>query len=358
LKPLNTNSLRNALTTHAESSHPEAELLNGFAEGSLLAEERRRVVQHLACCDECRVVVALASDAAPALVPEMTPTRGRRSIFSIGIPAFSAAAAVAVTFIVLHHRPRPVQHEAQHEAALTVQSPEAPASQSTIANVAPAASARSAPKAHEPAAPGMRAASPTSIEAPASPQIPESAGLAAGVTAARAELAPAPAQTPDASNEISADRTSSSATASPKTYSAHADQAANTPSSAFANAVTTQALAKAAATPIARPHWRINRQGQPERSYGRGPWQAVLPTDAATMRVLATAVTDVWIGGENAQLYHSSDNGQTWSRIALPEKNGPVHSLAHIQIDSPADITIRASDATTWTTSNGGASWK
>jgi hypothetical protein len=45
-------------------------------------------------------------------------------------------------------------------------------------------------------------------------------------------------------------------------------------------------------------------------------------------------------------------------RVALPEKNGAVRNLAHIQIDSPSDIVIRAEDGTTWTTSNGGASWK
>jgi hypothetical protein len=132
----------------------------------------------------------------------------------------------------------------------------------------------------------------------------------------------------------------------------------NEASSAFANTVTTQALAKASATPLARPHWRINRQGQPERAFGSGRWQTVLPSNAPPMRILATAGADVWIGGDDAQLYHSSDGGQTWLRIALPEKNGAAHSIAHIQIDSPAEITIHAADGATWTTSNGGASWK
>jgi photosystem II stability/assembly factor-like uncharacterized protein len=129
-------------------------------------------------------------------------------------------------------------------------------------------------------------------------------------------------------------------------------------SAAFANNATTHALAKASTTALARPHWRINRQGQPERAFGSGPWQSVLPADAPPMRVLATAGADVWTGGDDAQVYHSPDGGQTWSRIALPEKNGMGHSIAHIQIDSPTNITIRASDGATWTTSNSGASWK
>jgi hypothetical protein len=44
----------------AADSHPDADLLTAFAEQSLAAVERTRVLQHLAACGECRDIVALA----------------------------------------------------------------------------------------------------------------------------------------------------------------------------------------------------------------------------------------------------------------------------------------------------------
>jgi photosystem II stability/assembly factor-like uncharacterized protein len=44
-------------------SHPDADLLTAFAEQSLLAPERARVMEHLARCADCREVIALAPPA-------------------------------------------------------------------------------------------------------------------------------------------------------------------------------------------------------------------------------------------------------------------------------------------------------
>ncbi|HEY3705586.1 MAG TPA: zf-HC2 domain-containing protein [Terracidiphilus sp.] len=357
MKPLNANSLRNALAPQAASSHPEPDLLNAFAEGLLPADERRRVLNHLSGCEECRAVVALASDAAPVEAVGVAWVRSRRPIFRIAIPAFAAAAALVATVLVLHHAPR----DAQQNASVALQAPAPPAtSPSDVAISASPTASIAADKKSQPAAPAARAriaaplAPPSAAQpAPAAAQPAPAAPAPAPLTTAQAEIAPAPSQqTIDAHAEIPAPL------ASGGTRLHGAGSVANAPSSAFANNTTTRALAKAAATPMARPHWRISRQGQAERAFGDGPWQAVLPADAPPMRVLATAGADVWIGGDNAQLYHSSDEGQTWIRTALPEKNGAVHSIAHIQIDSPIEITVRAADGTSWTTSNGGASWK
>src|SRR6267154_2574134 len=47
-------------------THPDADLLTAFAERSLGESERSRVMDHLACCGDCREVVALAVPAAEA----------------------------------------------------------------------------------------------------------------------------------------------------------------------------------------------------------------------------------------------------------------------------------------------------
>src|SRR5580704_5066933 len=51
----------------ALETHPDADLLTGFVEKSLLEPERNRVTEHLARCSACRAVVALAMPESPEL---------------------------------------------------------------------------------------------------------------------------------------------------------------------------------------------------------------------------------------------------------------------------------------------------
>ena len=57
----------------ALETHPDADLLTGFVEKSLLEPERNRVTEHLARCSACRAVVALAMPESPELheLPEL-----------------------------------------------------------------------------------------------------------------------------------------------------------------------------------------------------------------------------------------------------------------------------------------------
>jgi len=59
------------------SSHPDADLLNAFAERSLPKHERQSVVDHLARCSDCRDVIALALPEAetPDAVVKPLPSR-------------------------------------------------------------------------------------------------------------------------------------------------------------------------------------------------------------------------------------------------------------------------------------------
>jgi photosystem II stability/assembly factor-like uncharacterized protein len=128
--------------------------------------------------------------------------------------------------------------------------------------------------------------------------------------------------------------------------------------SAFVNATTERALSSASITAAARPHWRINSTGQPERSFGDGAWQAVLPQEQSKMRVVSVFNGEVWIGGDHSRLYHSTDNGATWNLVVLPDKDGREHSIAHIHFLTAQSGTVESDDGTVWTTSNGGSAWK
>ena len=93
-------------------AHPEAEVLNGFAEQALGAAERELVLGHLAVCARCREVVALAAEAAAAEMPvAVAPARkawfGWRMAWA---PAMAlAAVAVLAVFVYVRHRDAALQ---------------------------------------------------------------------------------------------------------------------------------------------------------------------------------------------------------------------------------------------------------
>src|SRR5581483_12358462 len=116
---------------HANSEHPEADVLAAFIERSLRGPEREHVLAHLASCAECRDVVALSM---PDIEPELTNVQPQRrawyewSAFRFG--GLAAALTVVVIAVVLF---RPQARQAKEAAT-----PAAPA-----ANVAPGSSVTS-----------------------------------------------------------------------------------------------------------------------------------------------------------------------------------------------------------------------
>src|SRR5437868_13537435 len=89
-------------------SHPEADLLNAFAEHALPDAERARILAHMAGCPRCREVVYLAQAAAgphpaPAAAVKAAPQGGWFSatfakwrIAWIPVAALAATGAVVV----------------------------------------------------------------------------------------------------------------------------------------------------------------------------------------------------------------------------------------------------------------------
>ena len=88
-------------------AHPDAEVLNGFAEQALGAVERDHVLGHLAVCARCRLIVALVREAAAAERPVVASARqawfgGWRMAWA---PAVAMAAVVLLAvFVYVRHR--------------------------------------------------------------------------------------------------------------------------------------------------------------------------------------------------------------------------------------------------------------
>jgi hypothetical protein len=108
----------------------------------------------------------------------------------------------------------------------------------------------------------------------------------------------------------------------------------------------------------AHPLWRINGQGQLERSLNDGQWTAVLGGHGQVIHVLSVSGQQLWAGGDHSRIYHSTDDGQTWKVAILPPKNGADHSIAHVRSASEREIRINASDGTEWTSTDGGVTWR
>lgn len=76
----------------AAGSHPDADLLTAFSEQSLLGSERARVMEHLAACDDCRDIVALALPVTEIVVSPVS-TLVRSGWLGLPILRWGALAA-------------------------------------------------------------------------------------------------------------------------------------------------------------------------------------------------------------------------------------------------------------------------
>ncbi len=105
--------------------HPDAEMLNAFAERALAEGERGQIAEHLAICGRCRQVVFLAQAAATEEEQLAAASAGRiekgrgarfRNWWFVWVPVAALATVVALAFYV-HVR----QTEADQEMAKATQ---------------------------------------------------------------------------------------------------------------------------------------------------------------------------------------------------------------------------------------------
>jgi hypothetical protein len=344
VKQPESNPLRQELARGRQGEpHPDADLLAALSEGALQQREREHVLKHVAACADCREVLSIAAAAAidaagdiePAVVAH--PTRTQQRAF---LPWASMAAGLLVVC----------------SAVLFYQQRLAPSKNTTVAtNEAAKTPAPTIQQSQQIAVLKRNERLAETAKRPLQRQLQEPV-LTQGMTAANAIQSESAKKSE--SDQLSAYQVSTPAAerAAPSAAMKKAGSAPSVP--AFMNNVTERALSAASVTAAARPHWRINSLGRAERSFGEGAWQPVLPREQAKMRVVSVFDNEVWVGGDRSRLYHSTDSGATWSLIALPDKDGREHSIAHIHFETSQSGTIEAEDGTVWTTLNGGSTWK
>ena len=304
MKQLEPNPLQQELARSRQAGpHPDSGLLTAFAEGTLLERERQDVFAHLATCADCRELLSIATEAAPAPLTGLKPFLLQRPEH-LRVRTWLPWASVAAGILLVCSAGLVYKQKLELKQRASIAAEDAPGLQSTTIQ-----------QAHP--SPTVQPESQTSGTA--------SSPAAKAVTQGSVTQPLAAAQN----------------------------------SSAFANRETPSGMSKLSMPAgSARPHWRIDRLGHAERSFGDGAWHPVLPNEGAKMRVVSVFNEDVWVGGENSRLYHSTDKGNTFSMVALPMKNGGEHAIVHIHFQTRETGTVEAADGTSWATTDGGASWQ
>ncbi len=393
MKQIPANMLRSRLAQgQSDGPHPDADLLAAFAEDTLLGGERTHVLAHLAGCETCRAVVRTAAAAEPEPAP-LAAKRPSRPPLRAWLPGVALAAALFVmgASTILFYRSIHANFHGTQSAADTA-APQIPAPPPSAPE--PAAEESATPK------PQISAAAPTS-GVPAKRRTPAAArahlnpaaepalqseqaeGYSRGVAAP-----PPPPATGLSANSSSGDLSNRSAQIAPPAVDQAQMQSARNMSTHHAGMSAAKSAARAsapatvtqsvqvqpangfAASPqplraiggfsnvsAAHPRFRINDAGHIERSAESGVWTPIPVAADVRFRVLSISGADVWAGGDNLRLFHSADNGLTWTEVQLPANADRAHAIAHIRIDSAQALTVESDDGTSWTTAEGGATW-
>lgn len=391
-----------------DSPHPDADLLAAFAEDTLLDRERTGILAHLAACPHCRAIIHTAaasepdrqseellesvpahsslSDSVPAYIPTAAAPPERRpvrSAFRAWFPGVALAASLivmAATTIVfyraLHTHPAPTQTAAtipalRQPAFQQPSSPTVPINTATIA-----ASAAPPPATHKhkhtPApAPSTVAPVLQSEDARLRAATSSSPAPAAGAFSSRSfgDLSQQRAQNspPAEQAQLHAQMQAQMVARRSAVAQANATQRSSTPPSSTqsvqvapgsASAVLQTTHPAAGFIPAPRPRFRITDNGRLERSVQSSIWMPVAVAEGVQLRVVCISGADVWAGGNHLRLFHSSDNGLTWTEVHLPASADRAHAIVHIRIDGPQHLTVTDDTGSAWTTADAGATWQ
>jgi hypothetical protein len=118
------------------------------------------------------------------------------------------------------------------------------------------------------------------------------------------------------------------------------------------------AVNKLAKAELPRAHWRITADGHLERALPGSAWTRVLADQPIAFRVVATIGSNVWAGGNGGALFHSTDQGETWNRVALNmNRQAERSAIVSIHFDNAVQGSVTTDSGATWVTSDGGQTW-
>lgn len=355
--------------------HPDANLLSAFAEKSLPDHERAAVLDHLASCNDCRDILALSLPAIESLQPVFQPSPARWTWpalrWGLVTAGIALIAAFGVTRFEQHSRSSARIATAPHIENFKV-AVKNPPSLSNSDN--PGNSFVDSTATAEPSAEQKNLAQVLTPRAHA----PHSASSLKKPRPANTLIPPTPAQSDQTENQLVASANDFSDRVGKAKDATSADEAASPASSSdFSQLV-------ASASGI-MPRWGISSTGGLQQSFDQGTtWRDVdvtvsavpvggplgepspvpLPAPHASQpvrpnfRVVAASGPDVWAGGSAGLLYHSSDNGDHWTRIDVSNSYAALTGdIVSLEVLHPT-VKLITSTSQLWTSSDNGQTWQ
>jgi photosystem II stability/assembly factor-like uncharacterized protein len=106
--------------------------------------------------------------------------------------------------------------------------------------------------------------------------------------------------------------------------------------------------------------WTLSPEGVLQRSLNGGTtWETIPVAEKTVFRALAAVDADIWVGGAAGALYHSSDNGQHWTRVK-PTADGVslVADIIGVEFSDAAHGKLTTAGNEVWTTNDTGQTWQ
>jgi hypothetical protein len=136
----------------------------------------------------------------------------------------------------------------------------------------------------------------------------------------------------------------------------------NLPSAQSTGSVTGRtAIALRTLAKIVTPVWTLSSDGtRLLRSLDAGQtWQPVPVDGKVVLRAVASVGSDVWAGGAAGALYHSSNAGTDWKKVA-PTADGKVlqADIVRLEFTDARHGKLTTASNEVWTTADAGQSWQ
>jgi len=388
------------------ASHPDANLLTGFAEKTLADRERSVVLAHLALCGTCRAIVSLAQPEIETVASQANAPAPQESHWWPALRWGGLAAALASVAIVV---------------ALQRRAPQAPPMLSK--QTPPVLEASKGPAPPLPVPPGAQRSQPETLQRKVSPGYLSTdkelskldAGLAAqnekralhlsrakgeepsltlmasarqpapvplvspaGEDAARARLVrqlpstpPQGAQVAPPANEPALDSATQHVAVSgaaiqvspgeevvpPAPEAKSAQVRVESHAAELMGGAARGALKSKVSPTVVR--WNITSDGALQRSDDRGKtWAQVQVGASVKFRAVSTDGSNVWAGGEQGALYHSLDAGANWRRVTIEPDGAFAQTVVDIQVRDPQHVVLGTSAGQHWASNDGGQTWQ
>jgi Photosynthesis system II assembly factor YCF48 len=374
------------------STHPDANVLNAFAEQALSLTEREDVLAHLALCATCRDVLltALPEIVVPepvAAEPQTLPLpvlslRQRRALLWPSLRWAMLAAGVITAVLLVRPGFQHWTNSNINRASSAVQQPadvnrssQTLTSETTLAkNAVPASAAPAKSELREqlngntPAQPAAEPAPVTTppsngVRKPPAPTTMAAANLAVnGLQSAGAQNA-APPSSVLASNRPSspdlpfAAPNAQTAIVRAKPALGTQDQSQQVLSPGGSQTQTGEALA----SPVVlrqSPQWAIEAGTLKRTLDGGASWQTVLQP-ANSLLCLASRGGQLWVAGRSGTLLHSIDGGANWRPITVSIGGQALKSdIKDISLQDPASVILTTTADEHLLSKDGGQTWE